>query len=132
MIIIKADIKFLAGVYMSSNDEVVKKMANLIRAGAQMLQESCPICRTPLVKLKSGEIICPKCERRVYIVKDELEERGLITRLTIQGIEETLTMKLGELNKMLKQTTDLDEMYDVLRVLIAILEAIERIRKISK
>ena len=117
---------------VSSDEEIVKRMANLIRAGAQMLQESCPLCHTPLVKLKSGEIICPKCERRVYIVKDELEEKGLITKLTIQSIEETLTMKLSELNRVLKETTDLDEMYDVLRVLIAMLEAVERIRKISK
>ena len=120
------------GVRMSSDEDIVKKMANLIRAGAQMLQESCPLCRTPLIRLKSGEIICPKCERRVYIVKNELEEKGLITKLTIQNIEETITAKLGELNQVLRETNDLDEMYDVLRVLIAMLEAIERIRKISR
>lgn len=117
---------------MSSDEEIIKKMANLIRSGARMLQESCPLCHTPLVRLKSGEIICPKCEKRVYIVKDELEEKGLITKLTIRSVEETLTMKLSELNRVIKETTDFDEMYDMLRVLIAMLEAIERIRKISK
>ncbi len=117
---------------MSSDDEVVKRMADLIRAGASMLQEACPVCKTPLVKLRSGEIVCPKCERRVYIVKDEVEERGLIAKLTIGSVEETLTAKLSELNRMLRDASDVDEVYDVVRAMIAVLEAIEKVRRLSR
>lgn len=118
---------------MSKEDEVViKKMANLLRAGARMLQEVCPICKTPLVRLKSGEVICPKCERRVYIVKSDAEERNILARLTIQSLEDTLTKKISFLNEKISRESDLDELYESLKVLIAILEAMEKIRRLSK
>jgi len=37
----------------------IKKAALLLREGATMLPETCPICGSPLYKLKDGRIVCP-------------------------------------------------------------------------
>jgi len=37
----------------------VKKAALLLREGATMLPETCPICGSPLYRLKDGRIVCP-------------------------------------------------------------------------
>ena len=66
-------------------DEALRKMADLLRAGAAMLAERCPICGLPLFRLKSGEVVCP-IHGRVYIVKDESE----VSRVTVQGVLEEL------------------------------------------
>jgi len=64
---------------------VVKKMADLLRAGATMLPERCPVCGLPLFRLRSGEVVCP-VHGRVYIVRDESE----VSRVTVQGVLEEL------------------------------------------
>lgn len=97
-----------------------------------MLQETCPICKTPLFELKGGDVICPQCNRRVFIVKDEAERRSVLTSLTVQGVEETVASKLEALNERLKMCDDLDEMYDILKLIIAALDVIERAKKLQK
>ncbi len=69
----------------ASSPEVVKRMADLLRAGAAMLSERCPICGLPLFRLRSGEVVCP-VHGRVYIVRDESEA----SRVTVQGVLEEL------------------------------------------
>ncbi len=65
--------------------DVVKKMADLLRAGATMLPERCPLCGLPLFRLRSGEVVCP-VHGRVYIVRDESE----VSKITVQGVLEEL------------------------------------------
>ncbi len=75
----------------NKNQDVIKKMADLLRAGATMLSERCPICGLPLFRLRSGEVICP-VHGRVYIVKTESE----VTRITVQGVLERLERLAAE------------------------------------
>ena len=39
---------------------------------------------------------------------------------------------LSELNRMLRDASDVDEVYDVVRAMIAVLEAIEKVRRLSR
>ena len=56
---------------MTNESELgVKKAAELLRQGATMLEEPCPICKMPLFKLKNGDIVCP-VHGKVYIAKNE-------------------------------------------------------------
>jgi len=68
-----------------ASPDVVRKMADLLRAGATMLPERCPICGLPLFRLRSGEVVCP-VHGRVYIVRDESE----VSKVTVQGVLEEL------------------------------------------
>lgn len=58
------------------DDKDFKKMADLLRGGATMLNKACPECNSPLFKVKNEEIFCPICEKKVVIVKkgDEVQE----------------------------------------------------------
>lgn len=38
-------------------NEVVKKMSDLMRSGAVMLEHTCPLCGLPLFRIKSGEVL---------------------------------------------------------------------------
>ncbi|MEM0479307.1 MAG: Sjogren's syndrome/scleroderma autoantigen 1 family protein, partial [Pyrobaculum sp.] len=58
--------------------DVVKKIAQLVRAGAVLTSYTCPACGTVLVKLKTGELYCANCERTVVLVKsDEHAQQAL-------------------------------------------------------
>ena len=60
-----------------TDDEAVKRAAQLMLKGATMLDISCPQCSAPLYRLE-GKIRCAHCNQEVKIVKDEAE----LTRLT--------------------------------------------------
>mgnify|MGYP001626203487 CR=1 FL=1 len=106
----------------------VKKMAELIKAGAVMLAETCPYpgCGLPLFRLKTGEVVCP-VHGRVYLVKTEEEAREVKTSvslaMTLDRIEERALM---EMNAMLSERGEIDP-----TELIRWLEVVERVRRIK-
>ncbi|MEM2621408.1 hypothetical protein DSO06_03355 [Candidatus Nezhaarchaeota archaeon WYZ-LMO8] len=114
-------------------DEAIrmKRMVDLLRSGATMLADVCPICNSPLFKLKSGEIFCPGCEKRVIFVKEGED----ITKITqIQAISEltsTASQKIMELTNMAKFESDLDRLYEIGRCVLTWLEIFERVRKMQ-
>lgn len=48
-----------------SNDTVTKRMGQLLRKGAALLNTACPKCNTPLLRLKDGKMYCAKCDKEV-------------------------------------------------------------------
>jgi len=113
------------------DEDVVKYMAELLKSGATMLNYTCPLCKTPLFKLKTGEVICPKCKRRVYIVKNEREESVVRSKLYLESLEETVLEKLSEVELILKRCRDLSELSKASETLIKLLEVLERLRRMS-
>jgi len=107
--------------------KVMKKMADLLRAGATMLAETCPICGLPLFRLKSGEVVCP-IHGRVYIVRDESEA----ARVEVEGVLEKLERLVA---RSINESIFRGEIYDNvdrLRGLLDILERVERILSIVR
>lgn len=112
---------------MSKEDIGIKKAAELLRQGATMLDMSCPLCHMPLFKLKNGDIVCPN-HGKVYIVKDEEEEKKITYSLSLDNIEEILLKNTSIIAEKLKNDPmDSDALLQVIRYL----DAIERIRKIK-
>ncbi len=109
--------------------DVVKKMADLLRAGATMLSERCPVCGLPLFRLRSGEVVCP-VHGRVYIVRDESE----VSRVTVQGVleelEKVVATRISESLEAAKRgeprARELSEWLDVLERTERILSMIRR------
>jgi UPF0148 protein len=106
----------------------MKEMAELLRKGASMLGESCPICGTPLFKLRNGEIICPNCNRPIrYVEPDEDTER-----ITQKGsLEATIMRKITEVQRMLEDEKEPQRIRDMTSTLMALLEALEKVKKIE-
>ncbi len=52
-------------------EEMLKKMSLELIKGSMMLQESCPVCNTPLMQKKdSNQIYCLSCNKQVVREKD--------------------------------------------------------------
>jgi len=103
-------------------------MADLLRAGATMLAERCPLCGLPLFRLRSGEIVCPQ-HGRVFVVKSEREYRKVSAQGVLEELEELATKKISELISKLEKGYDRDAI-DELREWLNILEQVERLMTI--
>ena len=107
----------------------VKKMAELLKSGAAMLQETCPECGTPLFR-KGKETFCPRCNKPVIIVQSAEQETRLMADRILDGSEQTLLAKIQEINLALKNETDPDRLVAYARALASWLDSIERLRKL--
>ncbi|ALL00551.1 hypothetical protein Pyrde_0501 [Pyrodictium delaneyi] len=108
-----------------SSPEVVRRMADLLRAGAAMLSERCPLCGLPLFRLKSGEIVCP-VHGRVYIVRDESE----VSKVTVQGVLEELEKFVAHRISEVIQNAERSPGSDVAEALRSWLDILERTERI--
>lgn len=117
----------------SKSDTGAKEMAELLRSGAKMLSYSCPQCGSPLFQLKTGEIWCAKCKRRVIIVP-ETEDLSTAEKkqLIWEALEQNLIEKISSLNKMLYGESDLSRVKEIAEVLISLLSSIEKLRNVRK
>ncbi|AAK41078.1 Sjogrens syndrome scleroderma autoantigen 1 [Sulfolobus islandicus Y.G.57.14] len=113
---------------MTNESEVgVKKAAELLRQGATMLEEACPICKMPLFKLKNGDVVCP-VHGKVYIVKSDDEEKIVKRNLQLDEIESILIDGLYlSAKKMKEDPLDSERIIQIIRYL----DALERLRKIK-
>lgn len=118
---------------MGKDRDDVSKMVDMLRSGATMLAETCPVCRMPLFKLKSGDVYCATCEKRVLIVKGGEEGEVKVLQLsTIMELDRTIFSKLTELNELIKHESDAERLYELTKYLVAWLEALDRVRHIRK
>lgn len=109
------------------SDDSVKKAAELLRQGATMLSESCPVCHSPLFKLKSGEIVCP-VHGRVYIVKSDEEEAKIKRQISLEAVEGILIDGILSVAKKIKE--DPMDSESVMQ-LIRYLDALERLKRVT-
>jgi len=115
----------------ANRSELIRKMADMLRAGATMLSEVCPQCGSPLFKLKSGEIVCP-LHGRVYLVKTEEEAEKATTYAILESLERNVVKILIDIQKSLPSIKDPEELEYKARNLIAWLEVLERILRLRK
>lgn len=117
---------------MSGPRDEVREMAEMLRSGAKMLGYNCPECGSPLFQLKSGEIWCAKCQRRVVIVAEGEDESATTKELLWGSLERTLVEKLSSVNKVLSAEVEpakVKELAGVVSILLASLERLRRVRK---
>jgi UPF0148 protein len=107
-------------------------MADLLRQGSTLTDLVCPACSSPLFKLKSGDLWCAKCEKKVVVVK-EGEEPSKITRsMVLDNLETTLLEKAQEIQNKMQHTESVEELQKLSSTLSELLENLERIRKVKK
>jgi len=97
-----------------------------------MLSATCPDCKVPLFKLRSGEIICPSCDRRVVFAADEQEAKRVVTEQTVISEAESVVLeKISELTKLIKESSS-EESYLLAKQLLRWLSIAEKIKKIQE
>lgn len=106
-------------------------MAELLRSGAKMLSYSCPECGSPLFQLKSGEIWCAKCKRRVVIVPESQDESVGAGEPLWESLERNLLAKVSSMNGMLSAESDPQKVKELSDVISSLLASIERLRRLK-
>ncbi|MEM4856132.1 MAG: Sjogren's syndrome/scleroderma autoantigen 1 family protein [Sulfolobales archaeon] len=118
------------GLKIIKDDANIKKMSDLLRTGAIMLSESCPICSLPLFKLKSGEVICPT-HGRVQIVKSDEEILSITTIASLDELERVAVSIINKLRKDLEVGNSDANDSNIVRMLVSWLDVLERVRRLK-
>ncbi len=102
--------------------DVTKRAAELLKQGAVMLPETCPLCGSPLFRLKNGDVVCP-IHGKVILAKNEKE----VTRVKEDEVIDNLIKKV--LNLMSKKLEDLsvEDLNDV-KLMLEVLNLAEELR----
>jgi len=109
----------------------VKRMAELLKAGATMLSDTCPECGTPLFKMGEG-IFCPKCNRPVVIVKSTEDESKIASEHVLANTEQTILKKIRETDESIRREKDPEKLIQLGTALSGWLTALERIRRLKE
>lgn len=109
---------------------VAKKMAQLIRQGAVLTQYTCPVCGTPLLRLKNGKYYCAKCDREVVVVRSDEEEREVLIKYGLMDVRDALFRKAVDVAKEMSSASDIDEINRYALALVNILNALTIVSKL--
>ena len=118
-------------VVSAVSDGEMKQMVELLRSGATMLSYSSPECASPLFRLKTGEIWCANCDRRVVIVP-EGEEATAEASLELASLERALVKKISAMEGTLATEDTPAKLKEAAEVLDALLASLERLRRVRK
>ncbi|MGA3290901.1 MAG: Sjogren's syndrome/scleroderma autoantigen 1 family protein [Candidatus Bathyarchaeia archaeon] len=111
----------------------IKRMADLLRQGDTLTDLSCPVCASPLFRLKDGTLWCAKDEKKVVIVKEGEEPPKQATASTAYDkLEATLLTKMQDLQGKIEKTEDVEELQKLSAALSELLNSLEKIKNMKK
>jgi len=115
----------------SISKETIRRMAELLKSGATMLSMVCPKCKSPLYRLKTGEIICPNCGIRYYVVTEEERESDVLVQATLDQLERNVLKVISDINARIGEAIgdDVSSYGKSLSIWLDVLERIERIKR---
>jgi len=117
---------------VSKDSENIKIMADLLRQGSTLTKHACPACSSPIFKLKSGNLWCTSCQKRVIIVKEGEPEPDDAKTPVLSSLKKTIMGKIQEIEKQLIEETDAEKLNTLGETLSTLLENLEKIRNINK
>ncbi len=110
----------------------IKRMANLLRQGATLTDLACPVCSSPLFRLKNGELWCEKDQKKVIVVKQGEEETRATGSVAMESLEATLLAKVQTIQNKIEHEEKPEELQQLNTVLSGLLDNLEKIRKSKK
>ncbi|MBS7620545.1 hypothetical protein KEJ32_00215 [Candidatus Bathyarchaeota archaeon] len=116
----------------AAEEQYIKRMADFLRQGQTLTELACPVCASPLFRLKSGELWCARCEKKVIVVKEETELAKVTSALSLETLEATLLAKIQEIQEKMLHETDVEELQKLGSALSGLLENLERVRKAKR
>jgi len=122
----------LGGLKLSEKGKNLKAMADLLRQGATLTELPCPACSSPLFKMKSGDLWCAKCQKRVVVVKEGESPSEVTSPVMLTSLESTILSKIQEVERKIKEETDFEQLNKLGNILSTLLENLEKVRKIKK
>ncbi|MEM2971482.1 MAG: Sjogren's syndrome/scleroderma autoantigen 1 family protein [Candidatus Bathyarchaeia archaeon] len=118
---------------MSKNEEKhIKRMVDLLRQGSTLTDLACPACASPIFRLKTGDLWCAKCEKKVVVVKEGEEPTKITSSIVLDTLEATLLTKIQEIQNKMQTEQNVDELQKLGKALSDLLENLEKIRKVKR
>ncbi len=115
-----------------NDEEHVKRMAALLLQGATLTDLSCPVCASPLFRLKDGTLWCEKDEKKVIVVKEGEEPPKTTGDAGLETLEATLLAKVQEVQGKIQRTENMDELQKLTAALSELLDSLGKVRKMKK
>jgi UPF0148 protein len=114
-------------------DTPIKRMADLLRQGAALTDLSCPVCSSPLFRLKDGTLWCAQDEKKVIIVKEgeEPPQTASQANTAYDKLEATLLVKIQGIEDKIEKTEDVEEIHKLSTALSELLNSLEKIRRMK-
>jgi len=110
----------------------IKRMSDLLRAGATLTELACPACASPLFRLNSGDLWCAKCEKKVIVVKEGEDPAKITGSVVLNNLETTLLAKIQDIQKKMQHEENVEELQKLGTALSGLLENLEKIRKTKR
>lgn len=107
-------------------------MAELLRQGAALTELACPVCYSPLIRLKNGELWCARHEKEVVVVREGEEPRNVANSMVLDSLEATLITKVQEIQQKIQHEKDVDQLQKLAGMLSGLLDSLERTRKAKR
>ncbi len=114
------------------DDQHIKRMADLLRQGSTLTNLSCPVCASPLFRLKDGTLWCGKDEKKVILVKEGEEAAKAASNAAMETLEATLLAKVQDLQGKIQSTENVEELQKLAAALSQLLESLEKIKRMKK
>ncbi len=116
-----------------SNDNHIKRMADLLRQGATLTDLACPNCSSPLFRLQDGTLWCGKDEKKVVVVKEGQEApRTAANNPAMDKLEAVLMVKVQDLQVKIEKTDNVEEITKLTNALTELLNSLEKIKNMKK
>ena len=117
----------------NSQNTPVKKGAALLLQGATLTDLSCPVCSSPLFRLKDGILWCTKDEKKVVVVREgeESPNQVIVPNTQYEKLEATLMGKIQDIQNRIEKTEDTEEVQKLALTLSELLNNVEKIKKIK-
>ncbi|HKZ88250.1 MAG TPA: Sjogren's syndrome/scleroderma autoantigen 1 family protein [Candidatus Bathyarchaeia archaeon] len=113
-------------------DDHIKRMADLLRQGNTLTDLACPVCASPLFRLKDGTLWCGKDEKKVILVKEGEEIGKPAANAAMDTLETTLLAKVQNLQGKIQQTDNVEELQKLSNALSNLLDSLEKIKRMKK
>jgi UPF0148 protein len=110
----------------------IKRMAELLRQGETLTDLSCPVCASPLFRLRDGTLWCAKDEKKVIVVKEGEEPFKPSVSSPYDKLETILLTKVQDIQNKIEQTQDVDELQKLTVALSELLNNLEKTKKTKK
>lgn len=111
----------------------IRRMAELLMQGATLTDLSCPVCSSPLFRLKDNTLWCGQDEKKVIIVKEgEEPPKPPATNLSYNKLEATLMAKVEDIQKKIEKTDNVEEIQKLTSALLELLNSLEKVKMMKK
>jgi UPF0148 protein len=107
-------------------------MADLLKQGAALTEHVCPACSSPIFKLRTGDLWCANCQKRVIILREGESEPKEQDSQVFSSLKTTLKRKIKDIEEQIEKESDITKLKNLGETLSTLLENLDKIKNSNK